>query len=97
MEAPGIEPGSQDNGDVGLYMLVRSSNLDPCIDDRQPVQRSSRLMFHPMTNDRIIGLARIDGQETRAVFLIRGRLKLGGHANRCIETDAAGDITVIGS
>ena len=43
MEARGIEPLSQDNVDVGLYMLSKWFDLDPDTDHLQPESGSSRL------------------------------------------------------
>ena len=43
MEAEGIEPSSQDNADVGLYMLSKWFNLERIAGHLQSASRSSRL------------------------------------------------------
>jgi hypothetical protein len=43
VEAEGIEPSSQDNVSVGLYMLSRCFDLDSTADRQHPAMESSRL------------------------------------------------------
>lgn len=98
MEAEGIEPSSQDNVSVGLYMLSRFFNLDADDENRHPSPASSRLYLtlrqRPSCKASLLFSARASQTST----LCRDHLLLGSHCeNRSVETNAAGHITVIGS